>query len=129
MENQIKHNVSIVGQIDQPMAIIQEYKDLDPDTVQAPEVGLCATCDNKPDCLFARSAPVLVHCDELDYPPRQDRESNRAGSLQAVPAQSPRPSAAASPENEIGLCTTCDNRDQCVFPKPEGGVWSCEEFI
>jgi len=27
-----------------------------------------------------------------------------------------------------GLCRTCERRDTCTYPKPEGGVWHCEEF-
>ena len=28
----------------------------------------------------------------------------------------------------IGLCMDCENVRTCVFPKPEGGVWHCEEY-
>lgn len=28
-----------------------------------------------------------------------------------------------------GLCFNCDNRDNCMLPKPEEGVWHCEEYI
>ena len=27
-----------------------------------------------------------------------------------------------------GLCATCLYRDSCDFPKPDGGVWQCEEY-
>jgi hypothetical protein len=27
-----------------------------------------------------------------------------------------------------GLCMNCANRDTCLYPKPEGGVWHCEEY-
>jgi hypothetical protein len=23
----------------------------------------------------------------------------------------------------------CANREKCLFPKSEGGVWHCEEFV
>ena len=26
------------------------------------------------------------------------------------------------------LCTICEDKNVCVFPKPEGGVWHCEEY-
>ncbi|HTS66225.1 MAG TPA: hypothetical protein VMS37_25420 [Verrucomicrobiae bacterium] len=29
----------------------------------------------------------------------------------------------------LGLCSNCDNRETCVYPKPEGGVWRCEEYV
>jgi len=28
----------------------------------------------------------------------------------------------------MGLCKSCANRETCTFPKPEGGVWHCEEY-
>jgi hypothetical protein len=28
-----------------------------------------------------------------------------------------------------GLCANCDNLDHCTYPKPEGGVWHCEEYV
>ncbi len=27
-----------------------------------------------------------------------------------------------------GLCGNCDSRESCMYPKPEGGVWHCEEY-
>jgi hypothetical protein len=28
----------------------------------------------------------------------------------------------------MGLCSICEIREACRFPKPEGGVWHCEEY-
>jgi len=28
----------------------------------------------------------------------------------------------------VDLCATCVKRDTCTLPKPEGGVWHCEEY-
>ncbi len=27
-----------------------------------------------------------------------------------------------------GLCVNCENRNTCSVPRPEGGVWHCEEY-
>jgi len=27
-----------------------------------------------------------------------------------------------------GLCKNCKKRDSCELPKPEGGVWRCEDY-
>jgi hypothetical protein len=32
------------------------------------------------------------------------------------------------PSIHRGLCINCDVRETCTFPKPEGGVWFCEEY-
>ena len=29
---------------------------------------------------------------------------------------------------EMGLCSHCENREFCTYPKPEGGVWHCDEY-
>jgi hypothetical protein len=36
--------------------------------------------------------------------------------------------AVANREWFPGLCMTCEKRDTCTFPKPEGGVFNCDEF-
>ena len=28
-----------------------------------------------------------------------------------------------------GLCVNCANRHTCLFPKSEGGVWHCQEYV
>jgi hypothetical protein len=30
--------------------------------------------------------------------------------------------------NLKGLCVNCANLGTCTFPKPESGVWHCEEY-
>lgn len=27
-----------------------------------------------------------------------------------------------------GLCMNCAHRDTCLLPRPESGVWHCEEY-
>lgn len=29
----------------------------------------------------------------------------------------------------VGLCANCANRETCLIPKSEGGVWHCEEYV
>lgn len=28
----------------------------------------------------------------------------------------------------LGLCSNCIHRKKCSFPKPDSGVWHCEEY-
>jgi len=37
-------------------------------------------------------------------------------------------SEEADATKHTGLCSICENRPACAFPKPEGGVWHCEEY-
>ncbi len=86
--------------------------------------GLCGTCENAALCMYLGDAehPVL-ECEEFTH--------HRAGVTR--PAMR-RMNLAAAPRSEArlplaaGLCFDCDNREGCVFEKPEGGVWQCEEY-
>lgn len=83
--------------------------------------GLCATCIHAGDCIFLQSAeePIL-YCEEFD------------SGLTPVSAHKPAEKAEAVQPKEDhglkGLCVNCDNRHTCTFPKPESGVWHCEEY-
>lgn len=85
--------------------------------------GLCTTCVNESVCTFTRSAdrPVLT-CDEFE------------GVVEAkLPFAVEHPRfderfAVANREWFPGLCMTCEKRETCTFPKPEGGVFNCDEF-
>lgn len=32
-------------------------------------------------------------------------------------------------QNCKGLCINCANRETCLLPRAEGGVWHCEEYL
>jgi hypothetical protein len=88
--------------------------------------GLCSTCKNAPGCTFPRDSqkPVL-NCEEF--------EVDTCPSVETTREEKSASSAPVDVEDEdsnkfIGLCSNCDNRRTCVFPKPEGGVWHCEEY-
>jgi len=57
-------------------------------------------------------------------PPREknEREAEEAG------ARPSKPSEKKAVERFKGLCMNCDNRFECQLPRPEGGVWHCEEY-
>ena len=85
-------------------------------------LGLCATCAKAEGCTFPRKRGVPVR--------RCEGFVGCDSSSRARPAREPRGRAAASPEGgaQEGLCARCANRETCTFPKPEGGVWDCEEY-
>jgi len=39
------------------------------------------------------------------------------------------PSPERDEKAQIGLCVNCVNRDTCLLPRSEGGVWHCEEYM
>jgi hypothetical protein len=81
--------------------------------------GLCSTCKHAKHCVFPRSADrPIMHCDEF--------EGYEGPKTKTVPRI-----AKSEPKEEVefkGLCRNCENRHHCVFPKPAGGVWHCDEY-
>jgi hypothetical protein len=84
-------------------------------------VGLCSTCSNDPLCTFPRRpGAAIMECLEFE---------GEMMETDARPANScPPETESATRLREPGLCSLCENRPTCVFPKPVGGVWFCEEF-
>jgi len=88
--------------------------------------SLCSNCRNAADCTFPkdRQSPSL-YCEEFEL------DSTPLAKMAAK--ERPLPAAPVEAEDEdsgkfIGLCINCDNRKTCVYPKPEGGIWHCEEY-
>lgn|GEM_PF-883638 len=97
-----------------------------PRAVSAPRVakraiGLCSSCASYEFCTFPRSLgqPVL-ECDEFSpaCSPKGSHPSTIKKNLVKKPTK-PR---------LRGLCRICDERASCRYPKPEGGVWHCEDY-
>ncbi len=91
--------------------------------------GLCATCKNNEHCTFPRdkSRPVS-QCEEFE-----GLERGPVETLEKFVSSISRSSGKEKPVNDYygkykGLCKTCEIKDSCVFQKPEGGVWHCEEY-
>lgn len=88
-------------------------------TVEGRYLGLCSTCGYSDGCTLRNTPewPVLF-CEEFD--------SSIPGMTSDYPVTFQ--SMANAPDGYIGLCMNCDNRDECRFRKPEGGIWNCEEY-
>jgi len=87
---------------------------------------LCSTCKNILKCTFQRDSqkPVL-NCEEF--------EVEACPSVKTAGEEKSPVTTSVNPENEdagkfMGLCSNCDNRKTCVFPKSQGGIWHCEEY-
>ena len=95
--------------------------------------GLCFTCKNASFCTFPRDPDKPVfYCEEFEIEkPALRKES--PGPTRTTRKERPQATESYVTEgkdstNSIGLCSDCDNRQTCVFPKPEGGIWHCEEY-
>ena len=88
-----------------------------------PYRDLCSTCNHAEACA-GRSTPErpIFFCEEFDV-------------FVSVPAPQPgqaaptQPTKRQSTNEHTGLCMNCDNVGTCTLPKPEGGVWHCEEYL
>lgn len=90
--------------------------------------GLCATCERLPTCTYTQlSSSPVIHCDEYDNGGTREDARPRTGSSKIEPGK-----RAAGPADSsagcLGLCRDCAGRTTCAFPRPEGGVWQCEEY-
>ena len=68
--------------------------------------GLCSSCRYSQSCTYLKSLTMPVtQCEEFEgfFPEPGD-------------------------DAREGLCVTCDNRATCMFPRPAGGIWHCEEY-
>jgi hypothetical protein len=91
--------------------------------------GLCSMCGKAATCTFPRDPerPVM-ECDEFDGTEKLEMLIASQRSLAASI-----PSAAVfteerNPGTPRGLCRNCKNLSKCTYPKPEGGVWHCDEY-
>lgn len=92
---------------------------------KAPSIGgLCRDCSNADTCTFPRdpSRPIRS-CDEFEelaFPPTA---SSVARPVRSLVREDP-----AKATELKGLCKECALRFTCVYPKPLGGVWHCDEL-
>ncbi len=80
---------------------------------------LCSTCNNQSTCMYrkTRNHPIFF-CEQFDpYVPVSGATVTKHYSPQLI-----------SHNNVKGLCSNCDNYKTCTLPKPEGGIWHCEEY-
>ena len=84
--------------------------------------GLCATCNNKPDCAHFKARGPVHQCEEYDgyQEPR--------GRIEHIATTKKGNGNGQEATKFKGLCVNCDHRETCVNANLEGGVWHCEEY-
>ena len=85
--------------------------------------SLCVNCVNRDDCTYLTGAAAPIHsCEMYDY-----GQSTKTRLVLVSPlGNTVEPHSSDTPL--LGLCINCDNRKNCRFEKPAGGVWYCEEY-
>ncbi|HSR10328.1 MAG TPA: hypothetical protein VLS90_02710 [Thermodesulfobacteriota bacterium] len=87
--------------------------------------GICDSCRNAEECTFPRDAAKPVNqCEEF---------SGMECGLERHSCEGALPRTGLVPQEDssawFGLCRNCDNRNACTFPRHEGGVWHCDEYV
>ena len=93
-----------------------------------PTQGLCVTCNNAPDCYYLALRGPALFCELFDgYAPLEERRPQGDRAVVVGTPFAVQTGAEQTPPL-LGLCVNCENRAECVHPKPAGGVWHCEEY-
>ncbi|MFH1861543.1 MAG: hypothetical protein ABH878_01920 [bacterium] len=89
--------------------------------------GLCVSCEHQENCKF-RIDPekTVVFCEEFELKMEPMISITEASS---VPVEKIETNPAEEVKLYKGLCANCENRQNCIFPQPAGGVWHCEEYL
>lgn len=84
------------------------------------QTDICITCMHRLACQYRKAnARPVIYCEEFEVEPTPPRPSR---STKAEPAD------AEATGRMKGLCMNCAHRERCKLPKPDGGVWHCEEY-
>ena len=84
--------------------------------------GICAACKYGDECVFMADSEGLI----LQY--EQFEPWFPAPEARQAPARA-RKLPGKERNGYAGLCVNCENRETCTYPKPEGGVWRCEDYV
>ena len=88
--------------------------------------SLCSNCKNDPDCAFKKNRrKPSFYCEEFEVaacPPIKTAKEEKSAAREPIDVED------EDSDKFVGLCSNCDNRRTCTFPKPEGGIWHCEEY-
>lgn len=94
------------------------------------KADLCINCTYSFDCGFRNpSASSINFCQEFDV---MTDPVTRVGENEKISppifARDQPDASEADAFEMMGLCRNCLNRRTCIYPKPVGGVWHCEEY-
>ncbi len=89
--------------------------------------SICSNCEHAQGCMYQKNSDRPVwQCEEYggyEKPPVTITRKNNPSSSQK------KADLKEYSAHYKGLCQTCDHRETCTYPKPEGGVWHCEEYM
>ncbi|NIO55914.1 MAG: hypothetical protein GTN72_07165 [Candidatus Latescibacteria bacterium] len=97
--------------------------------VETKSPGLCSTCNNAHTCFYRKRRGFdALFCEMFDDYVPDGKAGTRVAGVVIPTAWTEAEGERSAAEPLKGLCVNCENRDACMFPKPEGGIWHCEEY-
>lgn len=92
-------------------------------------LGLCSYCKSESVCTFIRDPNRPVYeCDEFEEIHYVSLRVSNQKKISPIHSSKNLPSPQDPPSSYKGLCMNCEQKASCIYPKPEGGVWHCEEY-
>jgi hypothetical protein len=86
-------------------------------------IRLCSNCKNAPTCTFPKDPDrPSLYCEEFEI------EELPHKKITEMPPIASHFTKEKDTSGFKGLCSDCENRKTCGFPKLEGGIWHCEEY-
>lgn len=82
--------------------------------------GICVNCMHDVECVERQEPerPILF-CERHDViTSTPGKSAVKAGKLEVKEYDN----------NFLGLCKNCDDSQNCLYPKPESGIWHCEDY-
>ena len=97
--------------------------------LKAERPGLCMRCNNAPDCVYRSQRGFdAIYCEMYDCYPMTVVSSDGPDDTEPIITSVKPVSQIMTQPLGIGLCSNCDNFENCLLPRPEEGVWHCEEY-
>lgn len=90
--------------------------------------GVCSACKHEAGCIYPKSkGQIVLNCEQFELGSPIPRTSPGLDQMELEKLWR-KPSPEESETKFKGLCSSCEDRNVCIYPKPAGGVWRCEEY-
>ncbi len=91
--------------------------------------GLCSCCNGASTCTYPKiPGRSILECEEFDGILPDPTGGVDVKNVSPLSLVDPSISSETGPHEYRGLCSNCEERTTCTYPKPEGGVWHCDEY-
>jgi len=106
---------------------ISEQISLEENITKIMELGICSTCNDVDTCVRRQvHLKPVWDCDEFDNYVPQKAITRDLSYLSGDRSISSIQDLGISLK---GLCMNCQIAANCIYPKSEGGVWHCNEYV